>query len=98
MLGLAHRERRGRLVEQQDVALEVDGAGDGDGLLLAAGEEADLFARIVDAGDLDRAAEDVDGDILHLLMVHEPERFEQISRPMKMLRVIDIESTSAMSW
>jgi hypothetical protein len=35
-LGLAHRKGASGLVQQQDTPLEIDGAGDGDRLLLAA--------------------------------------------------------------
>ena len=39
--GLGQRERRGRLVEDDEVGLLVDGAGDRHALALAAGELAD---------------------------------------------------------
>ena len=41
LLGLGQRQRGGRLVEDDQVGLVVDGAGDGDALALAAGELAD---------------------------------------------------------
>ena len=41
LLGLGQRQRRGRLVEHDQVGLVVDGAGDGDALALAAGKLAD---------------------------------------------------------
>ena len=43
--GLTHAERRSGLVEDQHLGTEVDGAGDGDGLPLAAREGADRLLR-----------------------------------------------------
>ena len=60
-LGLAHAERRSRLVHDHDVAAPHDGARDRDGLPLPARERADLAAQ-----RRQRDAEAVEGG-LHLL-------------------------------
>ncbi len=56
-------ERRGRLVEQHDLRVHAQRAGDRDALLLAAGELARIFLRLL--GDLD-ALEVVHRDLLGL--------------------------------
>ena len=52
-LDLGHGERRGRLVHDQNLGIEGGGAGDRDGLALAAGELLDLGSQPRDA-DLER--------------------------------------------
>ena len=65
--GLRHAERRGRLVEQHDLRLAEQRAGDRDLLALAAGERPDLAAQ---AGDRHRqVGEQLAGLVLHLRLV-----------------------------
>ena len=48
--GLGRPEGRGRLVHDQDLGVEVDRAGDGDGLALAAGQRLHWLAKLVKFG------------------------------------------------
>ena len=67
LFGLRHAERRGRLVQQHDLRLAQQRAGDRDLLALAAGERPDLAAQ---AGDRHReVGEQVGGLVLHLHLV-----------------------------
>src|SRR5882724_537128 len=71
---LAHRERGGGLVEDDEVGLEVHGAGDGDPLALAPRKIADggLGGDAV-AAEPDGAPQELIGDLLLLLHVDEAE-------------------------
>ena len=60
-------ERRGRLVEQHDLRVHAEGARDRDALLLAAGELARVFVRLL--GDFD-SAEELHRDLLGLAPGH----------------------------
>ena len=69
---LLHPERRRRLVEDQHACTEVDGAGDGDALTLAAGELTDGLVDVLDHDA--HLAQLLVGDALHLLDLHPRER------------------------
>ena len=93
-------ERRGRLVEDQHLGAEIDGAGDGDALALAARQRADRLLGIAD----------VDADPVAFPRASTARRRARCrcggtarsrctgSRPMKKLRVIDISGIIARSW
>src|SRR5256885_5172121 len=71
---LAHRERGGGLIEDDEVGLEVHGAGDGDALALAAREIAHGgLGRDAVAAEPDGAPRELIGDLLLLLDVDEAE-------------------------
>src|SRR6267378_4472183 len=71
---LAHRQRGGGLVEDDEIGLEVHGAGDGDALALAAREIAHGgLRRDAVAAEPDGAPQELIGDLLLLLDVDEPE-------------------------
>src|SRR5437762_4254977 len=71
---LAHRERGGGLIEDDEVGLEVHGAGDGDALALAAREIAHGgLGRDAVAAEPDGAPQELIGDLLLLLDVDEAE-------------------------
>ena len=68
--------RKGRLVEQHDARVHAQRAGDRHALLLAAGELARIFVRLL--GDL-HPLQEVHGDLLGLLLRHlaHPDRRER---------------------
>ena len=71
---LLHRQRRGRLVEHDEVGVVVHGAADGDALPLAAGKLRDgRIDRDAGAAEADRLQQDVAGDLLLALDVDEAE-------------------------
>src|SRR5260221_6309983 len=67
LLGLLDRERRSRLVEQQQAAAEIAGAGDGQGLALAAREDVDGLVGRAQAGEA-HLAQVRHGDLAHPLL------------------------------
>ena len=96
--GLRHAERRGRLVEDQDLGAEIDRARDRHALALAARKGADRLVRIahVDADLVHLLA----GDLVAMIEIDIAERPDPLpgSRPMKKLRVTDISGIIARSW
>ena len=78
-LRLGHAEIVGRLVEDDDVAVEIHGARDGDRLPLAAGKRADRRRRrdiLADADPRQKLA----GDPIHLRLVHAVQEARPLER------------------
>ena len=96
---LMHAQRRGRLVEDQHLGAEIDGAGDRQALALAARQRAD---RLLGIAQLDAHLAQLVGMPCALRSrcragCTEPTRFSG-SRPRKKLRATLISGTSARSW
>jgi hypothetical protein len=71
LLGLCDAERRGGLVEDDELGVPQYGAGDRDGLPLATGQAGDLLADAADRTDRE-AGEGLGGPLLHGGLVQHP--------------------------
>src|ERR1700694_2741477 len=78
-LGGTHRQRAGRLVEDQQRALEMHCAGDGHRLLLAAGKTAYQFVGTIDALNRHNRLQDMGGNVAHLFKTHKTKRSYQFT-------------------
>jgi hypothetical protein len=85
----ADAERRGRLVEDQQLGVPERRAGDRDGLALTAGERAHPVPQALDGGDV-QLVHAVGRVLLHVGLGEHLHRAERLRRPAELATEVEI--------